>query len=147
MIFRHYCAHTRHKRGVRPLVQTIKTDAFDDLWIVRGKVAHQLERLVGIALGVCILGDDRRFQKAGLRRNVTDLVLVDLERELFVFGQREKCGDRVESAADQILRDAVAGQIVKADLLLGMAHLVSESLQRAGVAVETGGGVENGYFI
>ena len=73
---------------------------------------------------------------ANLHRQVADIVLVHLDGELALRGQRMESGRLRERRIDQRLRDAVAEQVVEADLLERPAQLGAEPFARSGVAGE-----------
>ena len=102
--------------------------------------AHQ--RVVGLAIVAQeergVLARRPTGELANLHRQVADIVLVDLDRELALHGQRMESGRLRERRVDQRLRDAVAEQVVEADLLERPAQLGPEPFTRAGLAGEVG---------
>src|SRR5262249_52699335 len=79
----------------------------DDVGVVGGAVASDVEALTEIRPGVLV--DRRMAHDLPAERQVANVVLADLERELFRFGAREEALGHSEGVVDQRLRHAVTG--------------------------------------
>src|SRR5206468_7564927 len=100
-----------------PAVQPDKRLAVDDVGMVGSAVAGDVETLAEIRLGVLV--DRRMAHDLPAERQVADVVLADLERELFPFGALEKVLGHGEGVVDQMLRHAVIDDDEKPGVFAG----------------------------
>jgi hypothetical protein len=115
----------------------------DDVRVVGAALAAQKVRFVlagFLALrrgvGGCLFGD----------RHVPDRVLVDLDRELLLHGHRMEAGGLLVLRLDQVTRHAVAGEVIEADILEGVAQLGGGFFGGARLAGEEARHVDQGNF-
>ena len=77
-------------------------------------------------------------------RQVADVVLADLERELFRFGTREELLSDGEGVVDQLLRHAVIGDDEKPGVFAGAGNRARQRRRRPRLAGEIRADIEHG---
>jgi hypothetical protein len=105
--------------------------------MVRRQLALDEERLVEVGLGVLL-------HHRGPERQVADVVLVELERQLALDRQGVERGRHGEQPVDQLLRHAVAADEIEPDVLQGIPQFAGAALERARCAREMLGEVDDG---
>src|SRR3989442_5802284 len=98
--------------------------------MVGGAVAGDVEALAEIRLGVLV--DRRMAHDLPAERQVADVVLADLERELFRLGAREKVLGYSEGVVDQMLRHAVIDDDEKPGVFAGASDRTRQPRCRSG---------------
>lgn len=124
------------RQAVGPLIGTPKTLARDDVGVVGGEIARHKERIAHVGLGD--VRHDRGAQSVAHRRQIADIVLVELDAELV--GQRSsvKAGDLTVDLVYQRGGYAVINDRVEADLAQRVAQLGRGAIERPGLSREIG---------
>ena len=137
----------RHGRGAelrqrgRPLVQPHHRVAGQDLRIIRRAIAHDVEALVAVGPLVGVHG--RCADGLRALRQVADVDVADLERELLLHRQVEETRGGGEGVGHHAVRHAVVGQHQEAGVAAGPRDVARQFLPRAGRAGEVGAEVEH----
>jgi hypothetical protein len=113
----------------------------DDVGVVGSAVAGDVEALAEIRLGILV--DRRMAHDLPAERQVTDVVLADLERELIRFGAGEESLGDGERVVDQMLRHAVIGDDEKPGVFAGAGNGTRQRRGRARLAGEIRADIEH----
>src|ERR1051326_799853 len=113
----------------------------DDVGVVGGAVAGDVEALAEIRPGVLV--DRRMTHDLPAERQVADVVLADLERELVPFGTREEFFGDGEGVVDQPLRHAVLDIDEKAGVPAGAGDGTRQRCRRSRRAGEIRADIEH----
>ncbi len=124
-----------------PAVQPDKRLVVDDVGVVGGAIAGDVEALAEIRLGVLV--DRRMAHDLPAEGQVADVVLADLERELVPFGAREELLGDGEGAIDQLLRYAMIGDDEKPGVFAGASDGTRQRRCRARLAGEIRADIEH----
>src|SRR6185503_12716711 len=100
------------------------------------------EALAEIGPGVPV--DRRMAHDLAAEGQVTDVVLADLQRELFRFGTREELLSDGEGVLDQLLRHAVIGNDEKPGVFAGAGNSTRQRRRRPRLAGEIRADIEHG---
>ena len=107
-----------------PAVQPDQRLVVDDVGVVGGAVARDVETLAEIRLGVAV---DRRMPHGlAAERQIADIVLADFQRELPLGREGEEARRLREGVLDQFRRDPVIGDDEKPGILAGSRHRAGE---------------------
>src|SRR5262245_44460971 len=109
--------------------------------VVGGAIAGDVEALAEVRLGVPV--HRRMAHDLPAERQVADVVLADLERELGPFGAREELLGDGEGAVDQMLGHAVIGDDEKPGIFAGAGDGPRQRRRRAGLAGEIRADIEH----
>jgi hypothetical protein len=116
------------RRGV------VNLSVVDDVRMVRGVVAGDVEALAEIWPGVLV--DRRMPHDLVAKRQIADVVLADLERELVGLGPGEELRRDGEGVLDQMGRHAVVGDDEKPGVLPNAGNGARERCCGAGITGE-----------
>src|SRR5262249_23759901 len=132
-------AELGHVRG--PAVEPDQRFVVDDVGMVGSAVASDVEALAEIRFGVLV--DRRMPHDLPAERQVPDVVLADLERELVLFGAGEESLGDGERVVDQMLRHAVMGDDEKPGVFAGSGNGTRQRRGRACLAGEIRADIEH----
>src|SRR6516165_1433274 len=89
------------------------------------------------------LVDGRGALHRGVDRQIADIVLVQLKRELLLDRQGVKPAGGSKGSADQLVRDAVVQRVKEPDILAGMRNLGRDVLERSWHTGEIGAVIDD----
>ena len=138
-----------HRRGAefrhvgRPAVEPDQPFPVDDVGMVGGAVAGDVEALAEIGLGVLV--DRRVAHGLAAKRQVADVQIADLEGELVGFRPSEEPRRNGEYAIGQRLRHAVVGDDEKPGVFTGAGNRAGQWRRRARLAGKKPHDVDDRY--